>query len=311
MNLLAEAAEATTSSLSSPATSSLLSSPSTKIGQSSLFASGIIQDGQEPCSSATSRPCLEVPLEDFVKFLNKQPLSTAKSIYEKAVCLNFSDEAMVPAPGCEKGSYMVESSSRKDRPHLVLRGKNGAFKCDRTCPNFNALKLCSHTVTAANRSKELNLFLLKHKPSFDVTGAIMTDMPKNPGKKGGKGPTKKKVTVPIIERRSRQYDETAVNLNPYFLKKMNNRIKVCQGCKGSLQVNGKIPLPPHDFCVARVERRHFMDVKTGVKRLGTPSDCHYHLNLACLPNTFNFAFLQIDDKTVSNDHKSFVKSILS
>ena len=30
----------------------------------------------------------------------------------------------------------------------------------------------------------------------------MTDMPKNPGEKGGKGRTKKKVTVPIIERKN-------------------------------------------------------------------------------------------------------------
>ena len=100
--------------------------------------------------------------------------------------LYFSDEAMVPAPGCENGSYMVEGSSRKDRPHLVLRGKNSTFICDRMCPDFNALKICSNTVAAANRSNELKHFLSKHKLSFNVTGAIMTDMAKNPEKKAEK-----------------------------------------------------------------------------------------------------------------------------
>ena len=160
-------------------------------------------DGQQPCSSESSSPCLEVALGDFTKYLNKQPLSTAKAIYDKAVRLFYSDDSMVPAPGCEKGSFMVESSSKKDRPHLVLRGKNGSFKCDRTCPNFNALKLCSHTVAAANRNKELKIFLSKYKPSFNITGMILTDMPKKPGRKGGKGPAPKAKHVPVAERRPR------------------------------------------------------------------------------------------------------------
>ena len=46
---------------------------------------------------------------------------------------------------------------------------------------------------------------------------------------------------------------TAVTLDPFFFKKkkINSEIKLCQGCKGSLQVDGKIPLLPDDFGVTR------------------------------------------------------------
>ena len=52
------------------------------------------------------------------------------------------------------------------------------------------------------------------------------------------------------------YSMTAINLDPFFFKKkkkkkINIEIKLCQGCKGSLQVDGKITLLPYDFGVTR------------------------------------------------------------
>ena len=86
---------------------------------------------------------------------------------------------------------------------------------------------------------------------------VLIDMPKNPGRKGGKEPAPKAKHVPVVERRPRNYAKV-VNINPFFLKKMINRIQVRQGCRGSPQVDGKIPPPPHDYFIARLERRHYI-----------------------------------------------------
>ena len=91
---------------------------------------------------------------------------------------------------------------------------------------------------------------------------------------------------------------------------MTNRIQVCQGCRGSLQVDGKIPPPPHDHCIARLERRHFMDITTGEKRLGNPSNSHYHISKTCFPTSFNFCFLQIEEQ-IEEEYRNFIKASLS
>lgn len=117
-------------------------------------------------------------------------------------------------------------------------------------------------------------------------------MPKNPGRKGGKPSTSRKPKkLPVAERVKRTYSvegspahaQTA-NTNPFYVKRMNTRIRVCQGCRGSLKsVGGGVQHPPFDYCVARHERRPFTDRKSG--ELRTPSRetaAHYHLRVACI-----------------------------
>ena len=60
-------------------------------------------------------------------------------------------------------------------------------------------------------------------------------MPKNPCKKGGVPSTARTASskLPINERVKRSYPQNSIpNVNPFRLKQMNFRIKVCQGCRG-------------------------------------------------------------------------------
>ena len=84
--------------------------------------------------------------------------------------------------------------------------------------------------------------------------------------------------------------QQVTNANPFFVKRLTLRISVCQGCHGALRSDdGSIPYPPYDVCVAWKEKRSFMDVKTGQKKVSsTPCDTHYHIKLSCLPKEFDF-----------------------
>ena len=88
-------------------------------------------DHQVPSSAMRVQINLQVPYHEFKAHFSKQPESTVKGIYDKAVRLRLDPKCMVPAPGCGEGSVMVESNSN-NRPHLVLRGKcAGSLKCDK------------------------------------------------------------------------------------------------------------------------------------------------------------------------------------
>ena len=83
----------------------------------------------------------------------------------------------------------------------------------------------------------------------------------------------------------RLYPQSSIpNINPFCLKQMNFRIKVCQGCRGPRQSSLRtVTDTPFDFCVARKERRTYKDPQMG--QLCTPareSDAHYHLRVACI-----------------------------
>ena len=97
-------------------------------------------------------------------------------------------------------------------------------------------------------------------------------MPQYPGRKGGVPATLRRATpkLPVDARRKRTYSkstESSVpstadipNTNPFYVKKMNVRIKVCQGCRGPLKsAGGNIQPSPFDYCVARRERRQYRD----------------------------------------------------
>ena len=54
----------------------------------------------------------------------------------------------------------------------------------------------------------------------------------------------------------------------------------------------------------------FMDITTGEKRLGNPSNSHYHISKTCLPTSFNFCFLQIEEQ-IEEEYRNFIKASLS
>ena len=65
---------------------------------------------------------------------------------------------------------------------------------------------------------------------------------------------------------------------------MNSRIKVCQGCRGSLKsADGTLQYAPFDYCIARQEQRPFYDRNSGQTRIPKKeSAAHYHLRVECI-----------------------------
>ena len=143
----------------------------------------------------------------------------------------------------------MEESSSKDKPHLVLRGKNkGVFLCEKSCPKGNVLKVCSHVVATAEDNSELSDFLLKFKPQSNVSKLVLLTCQTTLGK-GGKQLEKKTPQVEITSRKPRLYSQVR-NTNPFFMKLLTNPIEVCQGCRGSLKSPQEtIPAPPFNYCV--------------------------------------------------------------
>ena len=172
----------------------------------------------------------------------------------------------------------------------------------------------------AQQNGELLDFLNYYKQSCAKSGinlslTVRADMPKNPGRKGGVPSTARRASpkLPINERVKRSYPQNSIpNVNPFRLKKMNFRIKVCQGCRRSLQSSsGTVADAPFDFCVARKERRTYKDPQTG--QLCTPtreSDAHYHLQVACIqaaePSFVPYSLVIPDGLLLTECHKDYI-----
>ena len=134
-------------------------------------------------------------------------------------------------------------------------------------------------------------------------------MPKSAGKKANevKKSRSKQPKPPVVERGPR----LEVNTNPFFIKAMSNRIKVCQGCPVAMtDVNGLIPKAPFNYCIARKEKRPYKDKGT-IKVPKDYSDAHYHLNFDCVKKSdrsFNRSFLEISDDIPTNI-KDYITSL--
>ena len=104
---------------------------------------------------------LSVSLQDFRQYLSNLSELTANGIYKKACTLVHHVGKMTTVPGGNPKSRMVASTRLRERPHLIEKGKTeGEYKCEKTCPHYNALKLCSHVVIAtAEANKDLKAFL--------------------------------------------------------------------------------------------------------------------------------------------------------
>ena len=70
---------------------------------------------------------------------------------------------------------------------------------------------------------------------------------------------------------------------PFLIKMLNRRIKVCAGCKGQHFKNADDGLlsPPHDICLGHRESLSFINPRTGTEcsKLG---NAYYHFNLDCI-----------------------------
>ena len=147
---------------------------------------------------------------------------------------------------------------------------------------------------------------------MNLSRLLHIDMPSNPGCKGGKPSISSRSIpkVPIEERCRRSYTSSRltnkeVNVNPFVLKKMNLKIKICQGCRKSLKTSlGDIPFPPYGIRISRKEQRPFSDET--IRDMSTPSrdtDSHYHLNvysISIVEKAFDYHHI---DLTLYNIHR--------
>ena len=99
---------------------------------------------------------------------------------------------------------MVKSFS-SSKPHLVMAKNTGQYSCDSHCPNWRSLKICSHSVAAAEFNGELKKFVAfvsKCNPRPNISKLATTHMPVGRGRKGGVAPSKKKKKVKASSRTS-------------------------------------------------------------------------------------------------------------
>lgn len=82
---------------------------------------------------------------------------------------------------------------------------------------------------------------------------------------------------------SDQCYSSPASLEPFFIKLLNGRIKVCAGCKGTHMKdsqNGLLP-PPYDICVGHWEPLAFVNPRTGVQS-SKMGNAYYHVSLSCI-----------------------------
>ena len=78
-------------------------------------------------------------------------------------------------------------------------------------------------------------------------------------------------------------NSTGITSDPFFIKFLNSRIKVCAGCKGQHHKNSEKGLlsPPYDICLGHKESLSFINPKSGTEcsKIG---NAYYHINLECI-----------------------------
>lgn len=132
------------------------------------------------------------------------PAAVLDAIWSKAGDIISDSMAMCAVPGGHQKDRIVESSSSLT-PHVVSAKKSGQYSCDDKCPNWKSLRVCSHSVAAAEENGELHLFvdwLKKVKKSPNLTQLALTTMPKGRGRKGCNPPPRKKKKVTVESRKS-------------------------------------------------------------------------------------------------------------
>lgn len=101
--------------------------------KTSVLSHGKKESSEEPTHDENSTTM--IPLKDFQTYLINQPDFTFEGIYGKSV-------------------------EHKEPPHVVTPGKQkGEYRCEKNCPHFNGIRICSHTVVTAQQNGELLDFL--------------------------------------------------------------------------------------------------------------------------------------------------------
>ena len=120
------------------------------------------------------------------------PEEVLNAITRRAEELLSNPQSIVSAPGSTYDRTYIVESKISSKPHFVSLEKNGKTTC-KDCPGWKSLKLCSHTVAAAEKSGRLLKYVkwLKEKgPSrMNITSYVTCDSGKGTGEKGEKPST--------------------------------------------------------------------------------------------------------------------------
>lgn len=149
-------------------------------------------------TDATLRECefeaqLPISPEEFHCGL-KIPLESVRGIWKKASELLSDSTAISSAPGFGPECKMV--ASRKGKcPHLVTKSTGGKFSCDKECPNWRSIGLCSHCVAVAHTNGNLEEFCNSYRKSKrvpSISQLLLTGLPSGIGNKGNRVSKKRK-----------------------------------------------------------------------------------------------------------------------
>ena len=159
---------------------------------------GVLNCSEDACCSVPNNfDYSPLPVSPQEANLSGIPLSTVEGIWKKAKELLEKEGAVVNGP-CFSGSSdrtVIVASKSSSKPYIVTCKPHGIISCESTCPNWAALRICSHAVAAAYFCSELCAFLEKYskkKYTANLNNLAKIGMPKGAGKKGDIPPRKKK-----------------------------------------------------------------------------------------------------------------------
>lgn len=134
--------------------------------------------------------------------LENVPLETVRGIWSKAKDLLNTPGAVVNGPRLANTDpqTVIVASKSSTKPRVISHKSQGVLSCETTCPNWAAIRICSHSVAASHFCSELDDFLAKYRkknctPSLSRLSKI--GMPKGAGKKGDKPPRKRRCTETV------------------------------------------------------------------------------------------------------------------
>jgi len=81
---------------------------------------------------------------------------------------------------------------------------------------------------------------------------------------------------------SSHHSQTSTS-EPFLVKLLNGRIKICAGCKGPhlKNTNNRVLSRPYDICISHSETQVFVNPHTGLE-CSKPGNGYYHVNLSCI-----------------------------
>ena len=137
-------------------------------------------------SSFQAETILSVSAED--SGIISIPLVTLSGMWNKASELLSTENAITPAPGCDKKARMVLSHSQ-GTPHHIRSRPDGQYLCDNNCPQWMSSQICSHTLAVAEQNCELLKFLEWHVKMVqgpNYSSLALSGLPRGRGQKGGR-----------------------------------------------------------------------------------------------------------------------------